>query len=323
MNISVIGAGAIGGYIAARLASIDVRVNLIARGATLAALQQHGIGLQEGDQPPAFFSVNAVADATSLPSQDLIIVAVKEPALASVLPHIQALMGPNTRVMTAMNGIPWWFTAGLVSGQSIHLGSLDPQAALQQAIPSSQIIGCVLHMACSNVRTGVIRHSIGHRMVLGSPGQQPDAGLHHIANLLNQAGFEASLSDYIQRDIWFKLWGNMTHNPVSALTHATTDQIINDPYTSQLVVRVMAEAQQVGCRIGCDIDQDPVERNREALKLGAFKTSMLQDVEANRPLEINALLGAFCDLAQQLSVAVPCAESLFGLVRLMDRNRNH
>ncbi|WP_221801568.1 2-dehydropantoate 2-reductase [Oceanobacter mangrovi] len=321
MNITIIGAGAIGGYIAARLAEHGQSVNMIARGETLAQLQQHGIGLQEGDGEVRYFPVNAVADASELPVQDLVIVAVKEPALQSILPHLQALKNPDTLLMTAMNGIPWWFTAGIDGARDVRLNSLDPDGQLTELISLYHVIGCVLHMACSSPSVGIVRHNMGDRMIIGPATRQPLPATDTIAELLRRIGFQVETTDYVQRDIWFKLWGNMTHNPISALTLATTDQIVNDPYTSQLAVRIMQEAQQVGRRIGCAVDQDPVQRNLETLKLGAFKTSMLQDLEAGRPLEINALLGAFCDLAHKLDEPVPYAESLFGLIRLLDRNR--
>ncbi len=319
MNVCILGAGAIGGYITARLSQQGCHVNLIARGETLTQLQQHGIGLIEDNQPVQYFPVNAVAQASDLPPQDLVIIAVKEPALAGLVPQLRHLVKPHTRIVTAMNGIPWWFGAGLPGGAALHLEPLDPHHHLSALMPAEQVIGCVLHMACTCPTPGVIQHKMGNRMILGEALGGPSAALDGIANLLTGAGFDASTTDHIHKDIWFKLWGNMSHNPISALTRATTDQIIADPLTRQLSEDIMAEAQQVGTRIGCQLDTTPACRNQETLKLGAFKTSMLQDVEAGKTLEINALLGAFCNLAQQLGIETPFASTVLGLVRLLDR----
>ena len=324
MNITIVGAGAIGSYIAARLLMSGQPVSLLARGQTLAALQSRGLGLQDQDQAVRYLPVVATEDTSRLGPQDLVIVAVKEPALAALIPALRALIGPETHLLTAMNGIPWWFSAGLPGTAPQPLGSLDPDGQLAKLIAPERIIGCVLHMACTQPQPGVCRHVMGNRMLLGDalrqPADQPSAMLMQAADALGKAGFEVQTSAYIHKDIWFKLWGNMTHNPISALTRATTDQIIADPLTCELAVSVMQEAQRVGARIGCQLDQDPVARNQEALKLGAFKTSMLQDAEAGKALEYNALLGAFVELATRLDEPVPMARTLLGLIRLLDRN---
>lgn len=321
MNITIVGAGAIGGHIAARLVMSGQPVNLLARGNTLSALKQLGLGWHDASEPLRHLAVNASDDAALLGPQDLVIVAVKEPALAALVPQLRQLIGPETRLLTAMNGIPWWFTAGIPDLQSTALTCLDPQGQLASLLPPDRIIGAVLHMACRNPAPGICQHVMGNRMVLGNACGGTDETLLAISSLLGSAGFEVQTSEVIQKDIWFKLWGNMTHNPISALTRATTDQIIEDPLTCELAVRIMTEARQLGARIGCQLDQDPAARNQEALKLGAFKTSMLQDVEAGKPLEVNALLGAFVELAAMLQQPVPWSASLLGLLRLFDRNR--
>jgi 2-dehydropantoate 2-reductase len=321
MDITIVGAGAIGGYIAARLSASGQAVTLLARGNTLRALQEKGIGWQEQEGEATFYPVRAVASGAEAGLQDLLIIALKEPALAGLITQIHAMIGPNTQILTAMNGIPWWFTAGISGARNQVLSSLDPHGELARLIPVERLFGCVLHMACTSPRPGIVRHVMGNRMMIGQATTGLSDTLETITRLLQQAGFEASTSAFIQKDIWFKLWGNMTHNPISALTCATTDQIIEDPLTCELAVRIMTEARHVGARIGCHLDQDPAARNQEALKLGAFKTSMLQDTEAGKPLEINALLGAFCELAEQLDEPAPHARSLLGLVRLFEKNR--
>ncbi|MGB1091282.1 MAG: 2-dehydropantoate 2-reductase [Oceanobacter sp.] len=328
MKITLVGAGAIGGFLAAQLLASGTPVNMLARGQTLENLKAHGVGLQKKNAEPMFYPIEASDKAEDFGHQDLVIVCVKEPSLHSLVPQLEPLIGPNTCLMTAMNGIPWWFPEGLKSSQAIELPSLDPDQTLKNLIPAERIIGCVLHMGCTTPEPGLTRHVVGRSMFLGSakPSAESESNnpgevcLQELVGLLKQAEFNAKVSDHIHTDIWFKLWGNMTHNPISALTRATTDQIIHDPLTCKLTVNIMLEAQRVGAQIGCVIEQDAAARNQETLKMGAFKTSMLQDLEAGKSLEINALLGAFYDISEALDEPIPYAESLLGLVRLLARN---
>ncbi len=316
MKVCIYGAGAIGGWIGSQLARAGCSVSVVARGATLDALQLHGLRLREGQG----LSSQAVASSASPEEfgvQDLVVLAVKAPSLPEVVQHIAPLIGPQTLVLTAMNGVPWWFLQGFGGAlANRRLLSVDPDGALAGAIPAAQIIGCVVHASCSVDEPGLVHHHFGNRLILGEPSGEKTPRLLQLASLLEKAGFEAPVSDQIQKDIWFKLWGNMTVNPISALTGATTDLIMADELVRDFVSRVMLEAKEIGARIGIQIDQRPEDRHQVTLKLGAFKTSMLQDVEAGKALELDALVAAVRELGQLTGVATPFTDALLGLARL-------
>ena len=322
MKVCIFGAGAIGGFIGARLALAgECQVSAVARGATLAALQQHGLRLVETTGETAH-PVGASSDPAALGVQDLVIVAVKAPALLEVARHIAPLIGPDTIVLTAMNGVPWWFFEGFggaLAGTALQ--AVDPTGEIARAVPARHVIGCVVHASCSVDAPGVIRHHFGNGLIVGEPSGQDMARVQALAALLQRAGFAATVSPQIQKDIWFKLWGNMTVNPISAFTGATTDRILNDDLVRGFVSAVMLEAKEIGARIGIPIDQQPEDRHAVTRKLGAFKTSMLQDLEAGRPLELDAIIGAVREIGLRLGIPTPNVDALFGLTRLMARQR--
>jgi 2-dehydropantoate 2-reductase len=321
MKICIVGAGAVGGLLAARLAQIGQTVAVLARGATLAALQRHGVGLAT-EAGTAFYPVVAAGEAATLGVQDVVIVAVKQPAMQEVARQMTPLIGPHTRVVTAMNGVPWWFLDGLEGPLAgAVLRSVDPDGDLRRYIPSAQVMGCVVHIACTAPEPGVSLQRMGNALIVGEAIGAPTAQTHVVVELLQAAGFDASLSQRIQHDIWFKLWGNMTMNPISALTGATSDRILDQPLLNAYSVRIMEEAAAVGERIGCVVSQTPAQRNEVTRRLGAMKTSMLQDVEAGRTLEIEGLIGVVHEIATQLGIAVPNIEALLGLVRLFAETR--
>ena len=316
MKVCIYGAGAIGGWIGSGLARAGCSVSVVARGATLDALQLHGLRLQQGER----FMSQAVASSASPEEfgvQDLVVLAVKAPSLPEVVQHIAPLLGPDTVVLAAMNGVPWWFLQGF-GGELANkrLISVDPDGELAKAIPAAHIIGCVVHASCSQEEPGLVRHQFGNTLILGEPSGEKTARLQKLAALLEKAGFEVSVSEQIQKDIWFKLWGNMTVNPISALTGATTDLIMADELVRGFISRVMLEAKEIGARIGINIDQQPEDRHAVTLKLGAVKTSMLQDVEAGKALELDALVAAVRELGQLTGVATPFTDALLGLARL-------
>jgi len=320
-KVCIYGAGAIGGWIGARLAAQGLTVNAVARGATLAALQQQGLCLREGATEQSV-PVRAVAEPAELGVQDLVVLAVKAPALADVALRIAPLLGPDTVVLTAMNGVPWWFFQGFGGAlAATRLMAVDPTGAIAAAIPASQVIGAVVHASCSLDAPGVVRHHFGRGLILGEPSGAASPRVQALAALLTAAGFEASVSAQIQRDVWYKLWGNMTVNPISALTGATTDLILDDPLVRDFVSGVMLEARDIGARIGIPISQQPENRHAVTRKLGAFKTSMLQDVEAGRPVELDALVSVVRELGQLTGVATPLTDALLGLARLQARVR--
>ena len=321
MKLCIYGAGAIGGFIGTRLAARGQAVSAVARGATAQALRTHGWRLQLAEG-----LVNAPAsvaeDAASLGPQDLVVVAVKAHSLASVARGIAPLLGPDTVVLTAMNGVPWWFFDGFGGELSgLQLDAVDRDRSIARAIPTQHVVGAVVHATCSVPEPGLVHHGFGHKLILGEPHGGSTARLDALATLLSDAGFEIELSSCIQRDIWFKLWGNMTLNPVSALTGATGDRILDDPLVRAFILRAMAEAKAIGERIGCPIAQSGEDRHAVTRQLGAFKTSMLQDVEAGRAIELDALVTVVREIGLKVGVATPEIDTLLGMTRLMAQTR--
>lgn len=320
-KVCIYGAGAIGGWVGAGLASAGCQLSVVARGATLEALRTQGLRVQFADHAVAH-AVQASANPAELGVQDLVVIAVKAPALPEVARHIAPLLGPHTVVLTAMNGVPWWFLNGF-GGEFANqrLTSTDATGSIATAIPAASVLGCVVHASCALNGPGHVRHHMGNKLIIGEPGGGSSPRLQALAALLTKAGMEAVVSDQIQRDIWFKLWGNMTMNPISAITGATTDLVLADDLVRHFITHVMLEAKEIGARLGIPIDQRPEDRHEVTKKLGAFKTSMLQDVEAGRAVELDALVGAVRELGQLTGVATPQTDVLLGLARLHARVR--
>jgi 2-dehydropantoate 2-reductase len=322
MKVAIYGAGAIGCWLGVKLALAGCQVGVVARGATLAALQQNGLRLEEEGSAVTAAAVQACEDPAQLGVQDLVIVAVKAPAMAAVASHIAPLLGPDTTVLTAMNGVPWWFFEGFGGAYAgTRLQAIDPDGAIAQGIPARHIVGSVVHASCSLNGPGFARRHFGNRLIIGEPSGAPSPRVQQLAALFTRAGLEAPVSAQIQKDAWYKLWGNMTVNPVSALTGATTDRILGDPLVRDFISRVMLEAKEIGARIGIPIDQQPEDRHAVTLKLGAFKTSMLQDVEAGKPVELDALVTVVRELGQLTAVPTPFTDALLGLSRLQAQVR--
>ena len=319
-NVCIVGAGAIGGWLGAGLARAACSVSFLARGETLKALQTQGLKLQSSTQPEQTHTLRASNSAAELGVQDLDIIAVKAPALREVAQQIAPLLGKNTVVLTAMNGVPWWFLQGFGGSLAIQsLSSVDATGDIAAAIPAVHIIGGVVHASCSVASPGVIRHAFGNKMIVGEPSGQITPRVTALAALLEKAGFEAPIAEQIQRDIWFKLWGNMTMNPVSAITGATSSQVLDDDLVRGFCSHVMLEAKEIGARLGIAIAQQPEDRHAVTRKLGSFKTSMLQDVEAGKAVELDALVGAVKELGQLTQVTTPYTDALLGLARLHAR----
>ena len=315
-KICIYGAGAVGGFIGALLAHSGSRVGVVARGATLEALRNNGLRLQTGNEVICQ-QVEATDQPATLGIQDLVIVAVKSHSLGAIAPHISSLIGPHTRVLTTMNGIPWWFFDGFGGRYAgLQLQSVDPDSAIAKAIPTRHVVGGVVHGSFALKEPGFVRHNFGKELILGEPAGGNSERLSALAALLAAAGMEIKTSVNIQHDIWFKLWGNMTMNPISAITGATCDRILDDPLVNRFCLTVMAEAAQIGSQIGCSVNQTGEARNAVTRKLGAFKTSMLQDVEAGRAVELNALVASVREIGQQVQVPTPSMDALLGLARL-------
>lgn len=319
MKVCIYGAGAIGGWIGHGLARTGCSVSVVARGATLQALSQHGLRLHHAGSVTAQ-TVRASSSPAELGVQDLVVISVKAPALPDVAHQIAPLMGPDTVVMTAMNGVPWWFLQGFGGSYANQpLTSIDPQGDIAKAIAPQHIVGCVVHASCALDAPGLVHHHFGNKLIIGEPLGVKTPRILQLAARLEKAGFEVPVSEQIQKDIWFKLWGNMTMNPVSAITGATSSQVLDDDLVRGFCANVMLEAKEIGSRLGIPIDQQPEDRHAVTRKLGSFKTSMLQDVEAGKAVELDALVGAVKELGQLAQVATPYTDALLGLARLHAR----
>ncbi|NLD69446.1 MAG: 2-dehydropantoate 2-reductase [Limnobacter sp.] len=326
MKICVYGIGAIGGLIAGRLAAAGQPVSAVARGATLEAVRREGIAVTRGsgaDERTTRAEIRAAERPAELGEQDLVIVAVKTPGLPAVAQNIAPLLGPETAVLSAMNGVPWWFFHGLARAPAaISVDSVDPGGAVSSAIEPTRVIGCVTHLSAALDAPGQVRQVAGNRLIIGEPtGGADTERCRATVAALRAAGFDVDEAPSIQQEIWFKLWGNMTVNPISGLTGATGDRILDDDLVRAFMSRCMVEAAEIGNRIGLPIDADPESRHAVTGKLGAFRTSMLQDVESGRPVELDALVGAVIEIARQVDVPTPNIDALFGLARLQARLR--
>ncbi|TAK40891.1 MAG: 2-dehydropantoate 2-reductase [Betaproteobacteria bacterium] len=318
MKICIYGAGAVGGVIAARLAAAGHEISVVARGTQLTAIREQGLRVRNAaGGVPTVVRLRAESDPAAFGTQDYVIVAVKGHALPEVAAAIGPLLSAQTSVVTAMNGIPWWFFDRLpFGGGRLHLESLDPGGTISRAIPTSQVIGCVVHLAAAIAEPGLIHHSMGARLILGEAGGRNTGRTRRIAAALREAGFEVEESAFIEKDFWVKLLGNVSFNPVAALTLASADRLIADPLVKDYMVAIMRECLAIGRAVGVDADIDPEARMDMARQLGVFKPSMLQDLEAGKALEIDGLLTATLEVARKAGVAAPATGGLLGLIRL-------
>lgn len=317
MKVCIYGAGAVGGLIAAGLARSGHDVCVVARGRHLDAIRQHGLEVRDrASGKVQTQALKADSDPAKLGPQDYVVVAVKAQSLPEVAERIGPLVGPDTSIITAMNGVPWWFFDRLSFGNGkLRLESLDPGGRLARAMPTERIVGCVIHLAASTPEPGVISHNMGRKLILGEPGGRNTLRTRRIADALDQAGFEVQVSDFIEKDFWVKLLGNVSFNPVSALTESTSDRLIENREVKNYMVQIMREVLAIGRAVGVDADIDPEARIDMARALGQFKTSMLQDLEAGKPLEIDGLLAGTLEIAGKAGVQAPYTQSLYGLIR--------
>ena len=315
MKITIVGAGAIGGYFAARLAHSGQDVSVLARGRTLDAIRAHGMRL---DSKGKHFAerLEASEKAADLGPQDVVIITVKAPAMPTAAQSIAPLLGAQTTVIPAVNGLPWWYfleAGGRLGGH--RLRSVDPAGATEAAINAARVVGCVVFPACSSIEPGYVKHASGTRVVFGEPRGGTSERVTAIADSFRAAGFGAESSNNIRREIWLKLLGNLCFNPVSALMGCTTDCMIDDPRLHSLFVGAMSEALALGAALDIPVDIKPVDRIAITRKLGAVKTSMLQDVEAGRPLEVEGIVGAAVEAAEAIGQPVPLLSAIYALVR--------
>ncbi len=316
MKICIYGAGAVGGLMAGWLARAGHEVSVVARGANLTAIREKGLRVRaQGNE--GVFRVQADSDSAKFGPQDCVIVAVKGQSLPTVAPGIAPLLGPGTSIVTAMNGVPWWFFDRLQFGDGrLRLESLDPGGVISRAMPTERVVGCVVHLAASTPEPGLVTHNTGRRLILGEPGGKNTDRTKSVAAALTQAGFECVQSPFIEKDFWVKLLGNTSFNPVSVLTLATADRLIADAEVKAYMVAIMREVLAIGRAVGVDADIDPEARIDMARHLGKFKTSMLQDLEAGKALEIDGLLAGTLEVARKAGVPAPYTQSLSGLARL-------
>jgi 2-dehydropantoate 2-reductase len=313
MNVGIIGAGAIGGWVAARLALAGNSVSVLARGSTLEALQ-HGLSIRENNVPQqAMF--RASDDPAAFAAQDLLVIAVKAPSLADVSALAEPMIGPDTLILPMLNGVPWWFLEGE------RLQSVDPGGRIATALPADRVVGCVVHAACRRTAANAVEVVHADKLIIGEPSGGVSDRIGDLAALFERAGIRTEQSRNVRSAIWYKLWGNMTMNPLSALTLATTDKILGDEGLKPFILACMAEAAEIGAAIGCPIDESGEERMAVTARLGAFKTSMLQDVEAGRTIELEALVGAPREIARRLGIATPSIDLLYAVTRLMAESR--
>jgi 2-dehydropantoate 2-reductase len=310
MRVAVVGAGAIGGWVAAKLAIAGEEVSVLARGDTLQLMHAEGIRLEEqGEEFVA--NVAAAGACEELGPQDLVIVAVKAPALPALASELKPLIGPGTTILPLLNGVPWWFVEGE------RLPSVDPDGSIAAALPFEQILGCVVHASCSRSAPNRVNVKHADKLIIGEPDGGSSERLARLFALLDDAGLRPDQTNNVRRAIWYKLWGNATINPLSALTRATCDLILADSECRAWMLEGMAELAAVGAAIGCSISESGEDRMAVTARLGAFKTSMLQDVEAGRPIELEALVGAPREIAGRHGIATPALDRLYNVTKLM------
>ncbi len=314
-RICIFGAGAIGGFLGARLSASGVAVSLVARGTHGAAIREQGLRLiaAGGDivvRPPC------TDDPKTLGPQDIVILAVKAPALRDAAGGIRPLLGPHTALVAAVNGVPWWYFHGLAGAHADRrVASVDPDGALWEGLPPQRTVGCVAYAASEIVAPGVVRHVSGQKFVLGDPTGALGEPTAALSQLLIKAGFDAPISPNIRQELWNKLWGNLAFNPLSVLTGARLDQLARDPDSRDVAWHMLGEAREVGLRLGIKFPTEIDRRIAAAEAVGPHKTSMLQDFERGRPLELDALLGAVVEIARLFEVATPVCDIVLGLVR--------
>jgi len=314
-RVCVVGAGGVGGLIAARLANAGGRVSVVARGAHLDRIRARGLALVEGETSTVA-SVRAERDPAALGAQDVLVVGLKAHQLLEAAATLAPLVTHDTVIVPAMNGVPWWYFHGFGGKLAgARLASVDPDGAIARTLPPGNVLGAVVHLSSAVEAPGVIRRGAGNLLLLGEPSREPSARLAATVALLREAGFDAQATRDIQREVWIKLWGNMNMNPISALTGSTADVIMDDPLTLRLVREMMTEAVAVGRALGIDMGMTIDERFAVTRKLGAFKTSMLRDFEAGRASEIDAILAAPCEIGERLGIEMPWSRTVLGLVR--------
>jgi 2-dehydropantoate 2-reductase len=316
VKIVIVGAGAIGGYIGARLSAAGADVTLVARGAHLQAMRDRGLRIESPDgdltvTPPV------TDDIPSIGTADVVLLTVKAPSLPALAPRLRTLLEPDTTVVSMQNGVPWWYFQDRDDGIE-RLERVDPAGVISQAIELRRVVGSIAYLAAEIAEPGVIRHIEGNRISFGEPDGTRSERTRRIAGTLIGAGFRCPVTTRLRNEIWVKLLGNVAFNPVSALTRATLEALVADPETSRLIRTVMKETEAVAASIGVELPISIEQRISGAGRVGAHKTSMLQDLEAGRPLELEEVVGAVIELGDRVGVTVPATQAVYACVKMLE-----
>ncbi len=317
MKVCIFGAGAIGGYVAAKLAQTDVDVSVVARGPHLAAMQEKGLTLQEDGQDPINVPIRASDNAADLGPQDYVFITLKAHSVPAVVDSIQPLIGDETTIVSGVNGVPWWYFHKLGGPfEGTRLSSVDPGDAQWNGFGPDRVLGCVVYPAAEVIAPGSIKHVEGNRFSLGEPDGTKSDRASNLSAALSTAGLRAPVRPRIRDEIWLKLWGNLSFNPISALTHSTLDVLCTDEGSRSVARGMMLEAQEIAEKLGVRFPIDVEKRIDGGAAVGAHKTSMWQDLELNRPMEIDALVTSVQELGQLTGIATPTIDTVASLIKL-------
>ena len=322
MKVCIYGAGAVGAWLGARLTKTDADVTLVARGPHLDAMRTNGLQV-EADGESEVIKVNAVGDTTALPEQDLVIITLKAHSIPPAIPAILPLLGDHTTIVTAVNGIPWWYLYRNVLGiEEKPIDSVDPGGVLWNSIGPERAVGCVVYPAAELYQPGRLRHIEGERFSFGEPSGEPSERVDRLCSLIDDAGLESRQRKDLRNEIWLKLWGNVAFNPLSVLTNSTLENMVDDAGVNAVAAAMMQECQKVGEALGIRFRVSLARRIAAAGRVGAHRTSMLQDYDQGRQLETGALLDAVIELADFVEVQTPTIELIYSLLKLRVRERD-
>ncbi|AXI41845.1 2-dehydropantoate 2-reductase [Sulfitobacter sp. SK011] len=321
MKICVFGAGAIGGYLGVKLAQAGADVSLVARGPHLAAMQDKGLTLIEEDGALQTVKVTASDNPADLGPQDYVIITLKAHSVPPIVPKVQPLIGKNTTIVSGVNGVPWWYFHKIGTDlEGTRLETVDPGNAQWDGFGPDRVLGCVVYPAAEVIQPGVIKHIEGNRFSLGEPdGSKSDRAMA-LSKALSAAGLKAPVRPHLRDEIWVKLWGNLSFNPISALTHATLDVLCTDVGTREVARNMMIEAQQIAEKMGVKFPIDVDRRINGGAAVGAHRTSMLQDLDQGRPMEIDALVGSVQELGRITDTPTPTIDTVLALTKLRARS---
>ena len=320
MKICIFGAGAIGGYMGAKLAQAGAEVSLVARGPHLAAIKDKGLTLAEADRDPVTVKINASENPADLGPQDYVIVTLKAHSVPAVVPKMQPLIGRNTTIVSGVNGVPWWYFHKIGTDlEGTRLESVDPGNTQWDGFGPDRVLGCVVYPAAEVSKPGTIKHIEGNRFSLGEPDGSKSERAVALSQALSAAGLKAPVRPRLRDEIWVKLWGNLSFNPISALTHATLDVLCTDSGTRAVAKGMMLEAQEIAEKLGVKFPIDVERRIDGGAAVGSHRTSMLQDLDAGRPMEIDALIGSVQELGHLTKTPTPTIDTVLALTRLRAR----